>query len=299
MAHRSEQVKGAWASPVRSLRIRGLAGAASWALWLAVLVTFSLGVSRAQAEASEEDAEKRAAVVAPYKEALRSRYQVDRLRVPEESGEIKGYFSVGGDLTSPTRSRQAQATGPEARRAAATQFFAENQALFGLQDSAAELREYSLRTDPNSQRTHITYHRYVGPLRLKAMTLQAHLEADGSLSAVSGQVVPVPAASEAAVASLGSALTEAEIRARIESDLAAQGVGSSEIASMKVARFAQTTDPYVVWDADVMLSEGPGTWVYQLDAFTGDVLLRRFQVQHFHRGSPASETLSGQAGPAR
>ena len=76
-------------------------------------------------------------------------------------------------------------------------------------------------------------------------------------------------ASEAAVASLGSALAEAEIRARIESDLAAQGVGSSEIASMKVARFAQTTDPYVVWDADVMLSEGPGTWVYQLDAFTG------------------------------
>ena len=33
------------------------------ALWFAVLVTFSLGVSRAQAEASEEDAEKRAAVV--------------------------------------------------------------------------------------------------------------------------------------------------------------------------------------------------------------------------------------------
>jgi Zn-dependent metalloprotease len=230
--------------------------------------------------------------VAPHEKALRSQYQIDRLRVPEESGQIKGYFSVLGDLTSPTRSQQAGNTGPEARRATAAQFFIENQELFGLQDPATDLHEYSLRTDPTSERTHITYHRYVGPLRLKEMTIQVHLEADGSISAVSGHIVPVPVASETAVANLGSALTESEIRARIESDLEAQGVASSEIASMEVARFAKTTDPYVVWDADVLLSEGPGTWVYQLDAFTGDVLLRRFQVQHF-RHEPVGKATPG------
>jgi hypothetical protein len=161
------------------------------------------------------------------------------------------------------RSAQIVQQGP---RAIAQIFFTEEAASFGIA-AADDLRE-SVFSETAIGWTSITYHRFVGNLQLESAQVSIGIDPEGAIRSLSGSLVPLPPA--LFIAAANPTISENAIHGIIRNDLLEAGEDPNRPYRLK--RIATSSAPYVLWTSS-------GTWIYRIDAFTGEILDKRLGIQ--------------------
>lgn len=202
-----------------------------------------------------------------FKATLTARYEIEESLVSLEDhpdGGVRGHFSLRGDLTpASARSAQLVQQGP---RAIAQTFLAEETASLGIA-VVDDLRE-SLFSETGIGWTGITYHRFVGDLQLEHAQVSMSIDPEGRIRSVSGFLVPLPAALFEAAAR--PTISESAAHGIIRSHLVEAGENPNPPYKLKL--IATSSAPYVIWNSS-------GTWIYRIDAFTGEILEKRSGMQ--------------------
>ena len=202
-----------------------------------------------------------------FKATLTARYQIEESLVSLEDhpdGGVRGHFSLRGDLTPASAlSAQIVQQGP---RAIAEIFLAEETASLGIA-TVDDLRE-SLFSETGIGWTGITYHRFVGELQLEHAQVSMSITPEGRIRSVSGFLVPLPAALFEAAAR--PTISESAAHRIIRNHLVEAGENPNPPYKLKL--IATSSAPYVIWNST-------GTWIYRIDAFTGEILEKRSGMQ--------------------
>ena len=202
-----------------------------------------------------------------FEDVLTARYAIEESSVSLEDhpdGGVQGHFSLRGDLTpASARSAQIVQQGP---RAIARIFLAEEAASFGIA-AADDLRE-SVFSETAIGWTAITYHRFVGNLQLEKAQVSMSIDPEGTIRSVSGFLVPLPSA--LFIAAANPTISEDAVHAIIRNDMLEAGEDPNQPYRLRL--IATSSAPYVIWTSS-------GTWIYRIDAFTGEILEKRLGIQ--------------------
>jgi hypothetical protein len=218
-------------------------------------------------------------------EAFRKKYsKVDAFDYKVTPSGPAGLFFISGNLTPRggvgTLGRSAAASA----QATASEFLREEARLLGLDRPEEELRERARETDRHG-RIHVFYTKYVGGLRLDGVDIRVHVEPDGTIFAVNGNLVPIPVASLPAVvvATRGAHLPEDQVRALVRGDL-----GQEPDILFRTEKVVIASEPFVVWKVDAVLEKKLGRWLYAIDAFSGAILSKTSGLQSLQSSKASS-----------
>lgn len=221
--------------------------------------------------------------------ALRAHAGVQEVRVPL-SGELpSGPFFIRGEM-SPTRavvksvagSGAANDKGPPLARsseAIARAFLLEFKNIWGL-DTEQDLLLLNAQQDQHGN-THLRFARRAAAWQLEDMQLLVHINAEGSITAVNGNLVPLTVELKEFLRGPVATVSPQEIDATLQRMFA-----SSPIKVLKRDIFARVQPPFLVWRCDV-LDQGKGErFDVVIDAVTGDLIAKtlRLHVRGFKSG---------------
>lgn len=185
----------------------------------------------------------------------------------------RGSIGISGNFVP--KSVITEANKHDRLRAIAKSFIAEEPELFGITD-LEELREYKFES-AESGWTHIYYSRFIGDLQFES-SIFVHINPEEQITSISGSVTPaLPELYEAATK---KTLLKDEIVKIIEQNFKSTGLDPKNMRILRVQKFAVSYSPYVVWGANVNLKHGSGSWGYEIDAFTGEILKKKEALIH-------------------
>jgi len=239
-------------------------------LLLLVSLPIVLGTRLLAAEAPERDPSN-------WERHLRANYRVEKIQLPQQ---LDGPFFVSGDLT-PAKVRALQPQGDlNTGRSIAKAFIEDSASIFEIQDLSSELRETRATTGPHG-RMHISYRRLVEGVPLEEVEFTIHIDSEGSIVAINGTLAPVTAELRGTIAEKVSAqlLGEADVREAIAGNLEDSSQDRNQIRFLRATLVATVVEPYVVWSVDVVVEPGVGRWKYLVDASTGEIITRKFDLQ--------------------
>jgi hypothetical protein len=164
-------------------------------------------------------------------------------------------------------------------RAIAQAFLKEDAALLGI-TNMDEIREIRIDTTKGREGDYTTvrYSRYIDNLELDGVYIRIDIGPDERIIGVNAEIMPAPPELYEAVKK--KTLTEDEIRKIVEHDL---GSTKKDLTGMKISeikKIAIPSPPYVIWTANAGVKSDQGTWGYQIDAFTGEIIKRGYVVIH-------------------
>lgn len=200
------------------------------------------------------------------------------------SGKFHFMRDLGGGIALKNIATINNVQGRENRaRAIAQAFLREEATLLGI-SNIDEIRE--MKTDTftspytNLTTTNIHYRRYIDGLELKDTYIGITIGHYETIRSVNAELVPTPPDLYEAVKK--STLTEDEAHKIMEEDLlsATNKSDSKEIDISEIKKMAISTNPYVIWTANAGVRGDHGMWKYKLNAFTGEIIKRKYIVIH-------------------
>ena len=142
-----------------------------------------------------------------------------------------------------------------------------------------EIREVKIMTNKgrNGEYTMVRYRRYINNLELKDMYIWIDIGPNGNIDWVSAELVPVSPELYEAVAK--KTLAKDRILKIVEQNLKSAGIDPKAVRLLDIEKVAISSSPYVIWKVDVNLTKGVGRWKYKINAFTGEILEKRYAIQ--------------------
>jgi bacillolysin len=150
-------------------------------------------------------------------------------------------------------------------------FFAAYGAIFGLSDSAGQLRFVAAQEDAYAN-FHLTYQQYGGAVPVFGGILRTHFDARGKLTAVNGVAVPIDQFNTTPSLPAG------------EAEITAIAAVRAATASPGAALQAAATDLYIFQPALLKSAAGPVFLAYRVEVVNGDYSVRRFVFVDAHTG---------------
>jgi len=245
--------------------------------WLLALLLSTPALSSsvmAQSALPPKRAPLNQAPVSALELSLRQHYSLDTLYLAASSGvAIEGLFTLAGDLTPEIGALQRSPGVPVDPRALAQLFLVGEAELFALEQPAQDLRLARIINDEFGG-VHLVYHRYVEGLPVDTMEIRLHFTNDLDLYAVDGNIVPLLASEQEAIAeqlALGL-LSKDELGERVLLDLQTELARLPSEFFIRTITVVATRDfPHVFAKLDVIANSSNGRWLYTLDAVTGEI----------------------------
>jgi len=149
-------------------------------------------------------------------------------------------------------------------RTVARKFLKRELKLFGA-ESLDEIVETFSNSGPVFSR--VKYKIFLNNVAVEDTLIVVSSKAIGEISWVKASLVAITPEMRAASANTAEMLSEEEIRALIKSDQHGRS-----LHFLRLEKVIQTEAPYVIWIGNV------GDWLYEVDAFTGEILRKKDNI---------------------
>lgn len=161
-------------------------------------------------------------------------------------------------------------------RGMAKGFLKQEAAMFGITDmDEIQERLVSSSIGYYGEITHVHFHRIINGLVLENSYFHITVDAIRNISSVSAGVVPSPP--ELYEATKKPTLSEDKIIKIIEENLKTSK-SKPNFKLNKLEKLAIHAAPYVIWSVDVILIDKLGRWKYRIDAFSGEILEKKYAL---------------------
>jgi len=213
-----------------------------------------------------------------------NKYKLTHIVIQGDDAGAVGLFRMNGDLTPKNYVPLKGVDQSSRSRHLADKFLETEAPLFGVKNPANDFKEKASVIDRHGN-THISYYRFVNGLRLDQMEVVVHIDQAGKVFSVNGNIIPIIPATEEFIKSKNQKdlLTINDATAVIIDDLKKSDIDKDAVNFKKMEKIAISTEPYVVWSGDVVLTKGIGRWFYIIDAHTGEIMEKSTGIKsHLH-----------------
>ena len=204
---------------------------------------------------------------------LLNKYKSTHIDIQDSDVGAVGLFRINGDLTPTDYVPLKEKDHLLRSKNLSDKFIATEASLFGVKNAANDFKEKSNVIDRHGN-SHIAYYRFVNGLRLDKMEIVVHIDQAGKVFSVNGNIVPIPPMTEELIKAKNQKglLKRKQVVAVILEDLMNVKIEKDAVKIKKLEKLAISTEPYVVWKGDVVLTKGRGRWFYIIDAHTGSII---------------------------
>jgi Zn-dependent metalloprotease len=222
---------------------------------------------------------------ASWKSTVAAALSLDAIEVDETGNTWSRSFYLRGNLSGPNNDAHGAADAVTADANVDT-VLRKLAPLLGIDRLDGEIARRRSTHDAKGRR-HDMYQIGLDGIPVRAAEFAVHVSADGVVYAVGGSVaIRAPEWPSVVRDRLTKASVTAEqARATAETD-ARRHSGADQLVSVTARKLLVTDEPYVIWEVDVILGNGYGRRVYDIDAATGAIVRAKSEVQA--AGAPAT-----------
>jgi hypothetical protein len=219
------------------------------------------------------------------KEYLMEKYKLHKVRKDDLTSTLqqtpngpKGKFHIRGNI-KPKNVVITEDTVQGRARAVAMAFLREEASLFGV-TNMEEIREVKINTinGYKGDVTSVHYRRYINDLELESVNIRITIGPNETISSAAAYLIPPPPELYGSVKK--KTLTEDKIYKIIEQDLSPTQKDLTGMKITEIRKIAIASSPYVVWKANAGVKSDHGIWLYKIDAFTGEIINKKYLVIH-------------------
>lgn len=192
---------------------------------------------------------------------------------------FKGSLHLRGSFT-PKKSYSKDGDRNNRARALAWAFMEEETSLLGI-DDMGEMKEDKFEADKGygGDYSEIYYQRYINDTPLAGAIVHITVGPDETIMFIAANLAPAP--QEVYDKTTQTMLTQENISKILKQDVKASiEIADAHIKIKKLKKYAISSDPYVIWRAQVNLS--PEGWrqsyLYTVDAVTGEILTKKDMI---------------------
>ena len=212
---------------------------------------------------------------------LLKKYKLTHIDIQDSDVGAVGLFRINGALTPTDYVPLKEKDRLLRSKNLSDKFIATEASLFGVKNAVNDFKEKSNVIDRHGN-SHISYYRFVNGLRLDKMEIVVHIDQTGKVFSVNGNIVPISPSTEELIKAKNQKglLKRKQVVAVILEDLKNSKIEKDAVKIKKLEKLAISTEPYVVWKGDVVLTKGRGRWFYLIDAHTGNIIDKRSGVRN-------------------
>jgi Zn-dependent metalloprotease len=247
-----------------------------FAIALVVAVLFACGTAMAQPKFSPAETKESKEL----KKYLKEKYvHISEVRSSKEKSHwgIRKRINIIGSIAP-----KAEVKGKDKRersKAVSKAFILGEPSIFGI-TREDEITEVKVNQGTRGH-AYFRYRRNIEGLPLLGMEILMSVGPDEKVTSVSAHIFQAPP--ELYKAARKKTISKDEAASIIRKDLA-QEVVVGVIQILNIEKYAVASPPWVIWEGDVNMATGePGRWLYRIDAFTGEIISKRSDLQSIDR----------------